>query len=182
MRVRVDVSKPLKKWVWFKPIGLPKSECFDLEYERLPHFCFFCGLVDHTEGKCARRISGELSESAFNGLMKADRMEAWLFERLQANANEMGSSRPGWRFGLHQLRKTGWIMSAPDLATVGLTRTREERDEFVEGGGWLFDGMEIDRDAGRDELQNPCSPKRGRLVFSQNGGGSLKCLNEGIRV
>ncbi|XP_061999477.1 uncharacterized protein LOC133716839 [Rosa rugosa] len=58
IRVGVSVEAPLKRWVSFKPVGWLERKSFDLEYERLPHFCFYCGLLTHTGGRCPRRESG----------------------------------------------------------------------------------------------------------------------------
>ncbi|XP_019184964.1 PREDICTED: uncharacterized protein LOC109179941 [Ipomoea nil] len=53
MRVRVQlyVSKPLKRKMKVKP---PKGDSFYIEfkYERLPTFCFICGLIGHNEKSC----------------------------------------------------------------------------------------------------------------------------------
>lgn len=41
IRVGIDVGLPLIKGVAFKPEGWPESKLLDVDYEHLPHFCFF---------------------------------------------------------------------------------------------------------------------------------------------
>lgn len=51
IRVRLDVTKPLKRKMKIKRQG---GDCVwvDFKYERLPNFCFLCGLLGHTDRYC----------------------------------------------------------------------------------------------------------------------------------
>ena len=56
LRVRIEhiVSKPLRKWIVIEDISDPerkKKRC-PVKYERVPHFCFFCGFIGHTQSSC----------------------------------------------------------------------------------------------------------------------------------
>lgn len=53
LRVRVQhpVEKPLRKNVDITPKGSTKPILFDVKYEKLPNFCFCCGVVGHTTEK-----------------------------------------------------------------------------------------------------------------------------------
>ncbi|KAL4297875.1 hypothetical protein GQ457_12G013550 [Hibiscus cannabinus] len=52
IRVEVDISKPLRRFVLLgNGQGKKPSPC-PLCYERLPNFCFFCGLVGHLLASC----------------------------------------------------------------------------------------------------------------------------------
>nr|XP_011461094.1 PREDICTED: uncharacterized protein LOC105350542 isoform X1 [Fragaria vesca subsp. vesca]XP_011461095.1 PREDICTED: uncharacterized protein LOC105350542 isoform X2 [Fragaria vesca subsp. vesca] len=126
IRVGIDLSKLLRKWVSFRPVRWPKSGCFDLEYERLPHFCFFCGMLGHTGGKCSRREARELTAPSYDALIHADKKEEWLINQLRINEKEreQWSSTRGWRFGLHPKKQTCWTMTAPELQTIGFVRSR----------------------------------------------------------
>ncbi|KAL6182496.1 hypothetical protein ACLB2K_043915 [Fragaria x ananassa] len=128
IRVGIDLSKPLRKWVSFRPVGWPESGRFDIEYERLPHFCFFCGMLGHTGGKCSRREARELKAPTYDALIHADKKEEWLTNqlRIKEKEREQLSSTGGWRFGLHPKKQTGWIMTVPELQTVGFVRSRSE--------------------------------------------------------
>ncbi|KAM0835334.1 hypothetical protein ACQ4PT_062994 [Festuca glaucescens] len=53
LRVRADIpiDKPLRRWV---TTTKNKSECrFNLQYEKLPFYCFSCGLIGHGELECS---------------------------------------------------------------------------------------------------------------------------------
>ncbi|XP_031095282.1 uncharacterized protein LOC115999580 [Ipomoea triloba] len=68
VRVNIDVSKPLRR---FMILELQKRErCrVILRYERLPIFCFICGVLGHSEKSCGN--SGEEEESQYGVWMKA---------------------------------------------------------------------------------------------------------------
>lgn len=52
IRVAVMCNKPLRRHLMIKPKGRANAERFDLKYERVPHFCFYCGVMGHTERDC----------------------------------------------------------------------------------------------------------------------------------
>ncbi|XP_019191313.1 PREDICTED: nucleolin-like [Ipomoea nil] len=54
VRVLLDITKPLRRRVKLRKGG---GDWFwaEFKYERLPHFCFLCGLMDHTDPYCPRR-------------------------------------------------------------------------------------------------------------------------------
>lgn len=74
MRIRVllDITKPLKRkmkimkegedWIWI-----------DFKYERLPNFCFLCGLIGHTERFCQKMFEGVTGETErpYGSLLRA---------------------------------------------------------------------------------------------------------------
>ncbi|KAL6144845.1 hypothetical protein ACLB2K_055535 [Fragaria x ananassa] len=167
VRVGIDLSKPLRKWVSFRPSGWSKSGRFELEYERLPHFCFFCGLMGHTGGNCPRREAGVLTALSYDNLIHADRKEEWLLNKMRSREREKEqvSTAGAWRFGLYPKKKTGWVMTAPELQSVGFVRTRSELE--MEGGiRRREDDMEVDSSSEMGERDGR-SGKRRR--FGTNG-------------
>lgn len=54
IKVTIDVTKPLKRGIFFQGVE-GKKEWIQLYYERLPTFCFFCGILRHGEAKCPMR-------------------------------------------------------------------------------------------------------------------------------
>lgn len=52
-RVSIEIDKPLRRGVMLKPGKLAKPEWFDIQYEKLPLFCFSCGMMGHIELDCA---------------------------------------------------------------------------------------------------------------------------------
>ncbi|KAK6125540.1 hypothetical protein DH2020_040719 [Rehmannia glutinosa] len=57
IRVAVDVRIPIKRRMKLKK---PDGEWIwvNFKYERLPTFCFFCGLLGHSEKFCAKKLFG----------------------------------------------------------------------------------------------------------------------------
>jgi hypothetical protein len=58
-RVHLDLSKPL---VWFVPINLKERKKYPVQYDKLPDFCKFCGIIldmmsQSVEMGCMRKIS-----------------------------------------------------------------------------------------------------------------------------
>jgi hypothetical protein len=51
-RVLVEVDKPLWRGVMLKPDKNSKPEWFEIQFEKLPFYCFPCGIMGHTEIEC----------------------------------------------------------------------------------------------------------------------------------
>lgn len=54
LRIRVEhpIHNPLSRWVKLKGKDGTGVQKFDVKYERIPRFCFFCGHIGHTERDC----------------------------------------------------------------------------------------------------------------------------------
>ncbi|TXG58157.1 hypothetical protein EZV62_015986 [Acer yangbiense] len=53
VKVQIDISKPLKRWLRLK---LDKSNdivMVSLKYERLPEFCYVCRIIGHASKECS---------------------------------------------------------------------------------------------------------------------------------
>lgn len=61
IRVLVDVTKPLKRRMKLKKAG---GQWFwaDFRYERLPNFCFICGILGHTDRFCQKHFEEGFSK------------------------------------------------------------------------------------------------------------------------
>lgn len=63
-RVTIDVSKPLRRWILIDSARRQKQDLYDIQYENVPHFCFSCGRLGHSELYCPtpgkRDKNGEL--------------------------------------------------------------------------------------------------------------------------
>lgn len=55
VRVRMDVRKPLKREKKIKRPGEQPVTC-SFKYEKLPTFCFICGVIGHVERNCEIRF------------------------------------------------------------------------------------------------------------------------------
>ncbi|KAJ0983711.1 hypothetical protein J5N97_011966 [Dioscorea zingiberensis] len=63
--IELDLQKPLKKGVW---VTTPKSKSFvSILYERLPVFCYHCGVVGHGANACTEKTPGCRRDAASAG-------------------------------------------------------------------------------------------------------------------
>ncbi|TXG60460.1 hypothetical protein EZV62_015033 [Acer yangbiense] len=107
VKVEIDISKPLKRWLRLK---LDKSDIIvvvGLKYERLPDFCFVCGKLGHVVKDC-------LDEEARSGVLggSSPKFGSWL----KAPSSERTSSRfqPAWSGSSSERERTvGWSPEVP---------------------------------------------------------------------
>ncbi|KAK2640225.1 hypothetical protein Ddye_028020, partial [Dipteronia dyeriana] len=57
VRVRVDITRPLKCCLRVDNFGDKTEKVMILHYERLPNHCFQCGMIDHTMIECLKQVS-----------------------------------------------------------------------------------------------------------------------------
>lgn len=60
-QILVDISKPLKRGVNFQGVD-GKRQWLQVAYERLPFFCFLCGILGHGEEDCPARYAEDFIE------------------------------------------------------------------------------------------------------------------------
>lgn len=53
MRVTVDVSKPLRRWILIDSAARGSRDWYDIQYENVPNFCFSCGRLGHDDLLCS---------------------------------------------------------------------------------------------------------------------------------
>ncbi|XP_019178362.1 PREDICTED: uncharacterized protein LOC109173575 [Ipomoea nil] len=72
IRITIDVTKPLKKGMRLKKEDGDWIQ-IEFRYERLPTFCFICGLLGHSDKFCNRRVQGwdPLSEKTYGSELRA---------------------------------------------------------------------------------------------------------------
>jgi hypothetical protein len=51
-RVTVDVTKPLRRGLLIDSAARQSTDWYEIQYEHLPHFCFSCGRLGHSELFC----------------------------------------------------------------------------------------------------------------------------------
>lgn len=61
IKVMVDVSQPLKRG-FFAVDGQGQKTWYRVTYERLPMFCFLCGILGHGEAHCPTRYDDDFEE------------------------------------------------------------------------------------------------------------------------
>ncbi|KAM0872458.1 hypothetical protein ACQ4PT_038703 [Festuca glaucescens] len=52
VRVTVDVAKPLRRCILIDSARRQKVDMYDVQYEQIPHFCFSCGRLGHSDLLC----------------------------------------------------------------------------------------------------------------------------------
>lgn len=72
IRVLIDITKPLRRRMKMRKNG---GDCFwiDFKYEKLPNFCFLCGLIGHTDRFCHKLFEGvnEDTERPYGSWLRA---------------------------------------------------------------------------------------------------------------
>lgn len=51
-RVAIEITKPIKRGVLLRMDRNEEPRWFDVNYEKLPFYCFSCGLLGHSEVEC----------------------------------------------------------------------------------------------------------------------------------
>lgn len=98
VRVAIDISKPLKKQMKMKREN--GSWAFvDFRYERLPTFCFLCGVIGHGDKHCPKFIHGfdPKAEKPFGAFMRAGSRRSAPSTGLRWVAPESNADRLLWR-------------------------------------------------------------------------------------
>src|SRR5205085_1184144 len=63
IRVTIPIDEPLLRGIRIR--SSPADEdghWFDIKYEKVPHFCFHCGLIQHAQGGCQGDPSAEVQQ------------------------------------------------------------------------------------------------------------------------
>jgi hypothetical protein len=56
-RVAIEVDKPLRRGVLLRMSKMEESRWFEAQYEKLPFYCFACGVLGHSEIECSHPVS-----------------------------------------------------------------------------------------------------------------------------
>jgi len=63
-RVAIEIDKPLSRVVMLRMSKSEEPRWFAIRYEKLPFYCFFCGVIGHLEIECPhpvpRNVEGKL--------------------------------------------------------------------------------------------------------------------------
>lgn len=62
--VRLRLNSPLPRWINVR-VGMVEVKKYDLEYERLPHFCFYCGLLSRFTSSCSEKKTNPNTEVCY---------------------------------------------------------------------------------------------------------------------
>ena len=72
IRVSLDVQKPIKRKMKIKKVGGEWS-WLNFKYERLPMFCFYCGVIGHADSFCEKLFDnpGKVLETPYGSWLRA---------------------------------------------------------------------------------------------------------------
>ncbi|TXG60547.1 hypothetical protein EZV62_015120 [Acer yangbiense] len=104
VKVRIDISRPLKRWLRLSLDQSGNIVVVGLKYERLPEFCFACGKIGHGINDCpdkeAKKEAMEGTNLRFGSWMRApisektkDRSSSQVSGRSSVRDRSMGSSQ-----------------------------------------------------------------------------------------
>lgn len=130
LRIRVDVRRPLKRKK--KICKKDKTEVMvHVKYERLPDFCFTCGLLSHTERFCKKKLennSGEVSKDWGSWLRAPPRRvggaskSKWL--------REEGDGEWGQKYGMDNYQQQSREVPIPNIPQTG-TQSGKQKDIVI---------------------------------------------------
>lgn len=99
IKVGVDVMKPLMRGLYFQGVE-GKKQWLQVQYERLPVFCFICGILGHGEANCPTRYESDFvepeGEFPFGSWMRAQADSRGPLSILSENKNNQSAKEKGW--------------------------------------------------------------------------------------
>ncbi|MBA0707726.1 hypothetical protein Golax_019747 [Gossypium laxum] len=160
IRVRIDVLKPLRRV--FHLVGSKGSKTIcTIKYERLPAFCYICGLIGHTTQKCNREeehlVTGNIS------------FQYGSWPRVQLGGTTQ--TRGNWRNGIEILEKK---INLSEETKDAKERSGEENDITLL--------KEKEKAKAGEEESESCSPMEKRPTkLAHDGGGKMRCKRKRVK-
>lgn len=129
VRVRLDVSKPLRHCILIKLEG--KIVDIGIRYEKLPSTCFLCGMMNHVEDRCDRyQISGcDDKQKPYGHWFQKDIL---LPEYKRPLGKRFGlGPEPGWVMKVigEEADKAAKMVFDDDSSRIGDDRRKEKKTE-----------------------------------------------------
>uniref|UniRef100_A0ACD5YIE3 Uncharacterized protein n=1 Tax=Avena sativa TaxID=4498 RepID=A0ACD5YIE3_AVESA len=96
VRVTVDITKPLLRCVTVYSKKYKELDTYEVVYERLPHYCFSCGLLGHSSMECPtpaeRDAEGKLPWNADKLCVKDEKKRSFLTPKSVQSSQSSGRS------------------------------------------------------------------------------------------
>ncbi|KAL5736787.1 hypothetical protein ACOSQ2_031575 [Xanthoceras sorbifolium] len=99
VRVEVDVCQPLKRGLRIRLEDSEEEQTLLLRYERMPEFCFECGLIGHSFRECPsknhQKDATDFTKHKYGTWIRASSPTKERFSHHGKNSNNMRNSIPG---------------------------------------------------------------------------------------
>ncbi|TXG62055.1 hypothetical protein EZV62_013418 [Acer yangbiense] len=143
VRVKIDISKPLKICLKVRVEGLEKATVASIHYKRLPDFCFACGMIGHIMRDCedilAKKEAIEGKTTRYGPWMKAimpDRLRMSFKNFKKGDSQTRAEKGPvyGDRKGMYS--EGSGVKGSRATDTVGIITGKPKRpDKGMENSG-----------------------------------------------
>ncbi|KAL2453552.1 Zinc knuckle CX2CX4HX4C [Abeliophyllum distichum] len=177
IRVLVDVSKPLKRSVQIHIEALKLEVTLLIQYERLPDYCYACGLIGHRFANCDKTI-GDQERKIKCGWKYGDWLRATvsISRRWDPLQNSQTQRAPSFHQNIENEKTDGNRNERRGDEDVELNKVVTERDVYInettaEGG----DGNEFLTDVS-EQMSNPILLEDTHMVY-----GTLLAMEGGDR-
>jgi hypothetical protein len=141
VRIRVDLTKPLMRGKRLKVQGV--SMWIDFQYERLPRFCFSCGVVQHGPTGCKKRFNppSQGGDEEYGQWLRAPRPGKRVGGGNDWERGKVGAAQSfnGGRYGRRKVKQHHQGNSGGHSADAAATPTgadwaeRQAEDSFLSG-------------------------------------------------
>jgi hypothetical protein len=123
-RVHMPIDRPIRRWI---PIidGIEDEEVVvSLHYERLPNFCFFCGLIGHKDTDCEMAGTPKnkhyIKDLSVRPTVRED-IRRWLLpDKTELEMQADASNNQNWR---HQQHRQNMLLLGQASETVATVAT-----------------------------------------------------------
>lgn len=122
-RVAIEIDKPMRRGVLLRMSRTEEPRWFQAQYEKLPYYCFACGLIGHSEIECqnpvARDAKGKLPYDT--QLRAPEERRRRLQSFAGAAAESFGSGSSSSKPSKAQFSKSGGGRSSKENDGIGRT-------------------------------------------------------------
>ncbi|KAH9783095.1 zinc knuckle protein [Citrus sinensis] len=166
-RISVDVTRPLKKIMFLQQEDRVKTP-IGVQYERLPKFCFCCGLVGHQYRECLKYKGQQKEKLAYGSWLKALPVTEW---------NRKNRRRGKWNKEHHQQN-----LEMVNTASQNQNQTRQtQSNPKKDNGSGQSESDNRLYDIGEAKLSNTagkCSPRKLECRAGTSGRQESERQNE----
>lgn len=167
-RIRVDlpVNRPLKRMlaIKIKVKGAEEIRRFNLRYERIPHFCFFCGFIGHSDKECEKRLANEEDPLMFSAELRCSPLKP--FERKVSKVKAFQS------YGVQRKLSFRGAGSASSSSAGQMQRVNIHEDTLPRVDA--FDGFDSKEGKGEESVDAQLADKANLLSVSEQNSSKKR--------